>query len=263
MARRELGIWRRLDHPNVVPFLGITTGFGMSGSTSLVSEWMRNGTLGRFLEEYENLGMDHRLRLPIVHGDLNPANVLLDENYTARLVDFGYASMVGEMPEALRYLRRTTRQPGAMRWIAPEQVSSTLDVVDRTTQSDVYSFGCIALQASLSDIAFVLSGKPPWSELGEDVAVLHHLSEGKTPCRPASRPIDDQHWELIKRCLLPILNRPAINTIVPDIKRFWGASPRSEPLRDVIALLSSQNSQQSNVSHSVYFFHVFWRRRFQ
>jgi len=81
--------------------------------------------------------------------------VLLDDDYTARLVDFGYASMVGEIPDALVYLRRSTRQSGAVRWNAPEQVSSTLDVVNRTTQSDVYSFGCIALQVSLLDIAFV------------------------------------------------------------------------------------------------------------
>ena len=64
MARRELGIWRRLNHPNIVPFLGIATGFGVFGSKSLVSLWMRNGTLESFLEKYEkNLKVEHRLQL--------------------------------------------------------------------------------------------------------------------------------------------------------------------------------------------------------
>jgi hypothetical protein len=69
MARRELGIWRRLDHLNIVPFLGTATGFGMCGSKSLVSLWMPNGTLQSFLQKYENLEVDHRLRLV---GSLTP-----------------------------------------------------------------------------------------------------------------------------------------------------------------------------------------------
>ena len=63
MLRRELGIWRRLDHPNVVPFLGIAYGFGMNDAMSLVSLWMPNGCLHRFLEKHnDNLGTDHRLQ---------------------------------------------------------------------------------------------------------------------------------------------------------------------------------------------------------
>ena len=42
MLRRELGIWRRLKHKNIVPFLGIAYGFGMDGTMSLVSLWMPN-----------------------------------------------------------------------------------------------------------------------------------------------------------------------------------------------------------------------------
>jgi len=64
MIRRELGIWRRLDHINVVPFLGIAYGFGMRGAMSLVSLWMPNGSLHHFLAKCDhNLGLGHRLRL--------------------------------------------------------------------------------------------------------------------------------------------------------------------------------------------------------
>lgn len=63
MARRELGIWMRLSHPNIVPFLGIATGFGLKDSTSLVSSWMSNGTLGSFLQKHENLEVGPRLQL--------------------------------------------------------------------------------------------------------------------------------------------------------------------------------------------------------
>ena len=63
MLRRELGIWRRLDHINVVPFLGVAYGFGMHEAMSLVSLWMPHGSLHRFLaKNNRNLGLQHRLR---------------------------------------------------------------------------------------------------------------------------------------------------------------------------------------------------------
>ena len=63
MLRRELGIWRRLGHINVVPFLGIAYGFGMHGAMSLVSLWMPNESLHHLLaKHYNDLGLGHRLR---------------------------------------------------------------------------------------------------------------------------------------------------------------------------------------------------------
>ena len=74
--------------------------------------------------------------------------MLLDVDYTARLADFGYASLVGNIPEALAYLQRSTQRPGALRWIAPEQVDPK-KTFNRTTKTDIYSFGCVTLQGSL------------------------------------------------------------------------------------------------------------------
>lgn len=62
-VRRELEIWKRLNHPNVLPFLGIATGFGPS--IALVSEWMPNGTLHEFLHE-NNAMMTTEIRLQLV-----------------------------------------------------------------------------------------------------------------------------------------------------------------------------------------------------
>ncbi|KAG6379365.1 hypothetical protein JVT61DRAFT_11828 [Boletus reticuloceps] len=62
--RRELGIWRNLEHPNIVPFLGIAYGFGGQGHASLVSLWMANGSLQRFLGQHDDrLTNAHRLQL--------------------------------------------------------------------------------------------------------------------------------------------------------------------------------------------------------
>lgn len=46
--RREVAVWYRLDHPNVVPLFGITYDFGTS--LSMVSPWLPNGTLDTYLK---------------------------------------------------------------------------------------------------------------------------------------------------------------------------------------------------------------------
>ncbi|KAF8120266.1 kinase-like domain-containing protein [Boletus edulis] len=240
MIRRELGIWRRLEHQNIVPFLGIAYGFGRQGQASLVSLWMANGSLRGFLAEHDDqLAVSHRLQLlsdianglcylhsfvtPIVHGDLSCTNVLLDDNCVARLTDFGYASMIGDIPEALLYLQMTTMKPGTIRWAAPEHFLVDVDQPMRpTTQSDIYSLGNLGLLASI-----VLSGKHPWSEIQREAAVIIQLSRGIKPKRPLSRPIQDQHWELIERCWAPVGDRPPAEDVVSSLQEFMRASPLS------------------------------------
>ena len=63
MLLRELGIWRRLKHDNIVPFLGVAYGFGIEGSMSFVSLWMPNETIHRFLARYHShSAVIHRLQ---------------------------------------------------------------------------------------------------------------------------------------------------------------------------------------------------------
>lgn len=70
IVRRELRVWRKLSHENVVPFLGVAHGFGLRNSTSLVSLWMPNGTLQSFIANHDNrLIATHRLHL-VRHVDM-------------------------------------------------------------------------------------------------------------------------------------------------------------------------------------------------
>ena len=172
--------------------------------------------------------------------------MLLDADYTARLGDFGYASLVGNIPEALTYLQRSTARPGALRWIAPEQVDE--ETFNRTTKSELYAFGCVALQVSSLDsdgrhvpISLeVLSGKQPWSEVRQDSAVVLHLAKGHKPGRPKSGTLNDSHWTLIQDCWSPMEERPAVEAIILTIQQFLSSRPWSPPLCDLLQSLSGQ-----------------------
>ncbi|KIJ64204.1 hypothetical protein HYDPIDRAFT_40439 [Hydnomerulius pinastri MD-312] len=180
--RREVEIWRRLDHPNIVQFLGIAEGLGYS--MSLVSLWMANGTLDCFLREHDfELELTHRLQLlldissgleylhslPLIHGDLSSVNVLVDENHSARLADFGLSTVPGEIPETLGFLE-SSPAAGALRWTSPERypinliATGKIALAPATEMSDIYSLGSLALQ--------VLSGQRPWSPYSK---VKHHI----------------------------------------------------------------------------------------
>ena len=63
--KRELAIWRRLDHPNIVPLLGTARGedFG-SDYPCMVSVWMPHGTLVEYVNHRGNeLLLPSRIRL--------------------------------------------------------------------------------------------------------------------------------------------------------------------------------------------------------
>ncbi|KAF8123353.1 hypothetical protein EV363DRAFT_1106523, partial [Boletus edulis] len=160
-------------------------------------------------------------------------NVLLDDNCVARLTDFGYASMIGDIPEALLYLQMTTMKPGTIRWAAPEHFLVDVDQPMRpTTQSDIFPRKPRALGKHRIMhhvyilISFqVLSGKHPWSEIQREAAVIIQLSRGIKPKRPLSRPIQDQHWELIERCWAPVGDRPPAEDVVSSLQEFMRASP--------------------------------------
>ena len=75
-SRRELGIWKRLCHDNIVPFLGVAYGFGMNGAVSLVSQWMPNGTLHEFLATHDDkLDAPHRLQIVCSHYSCLPLSL--------------------------------------------------------------------------------------------------------------------------------------------------------------------------------------------
>jgi hypothetical protein len=153
---------------------------------------------------------------------------------------------VGNIPEALTYLQRSTVRPGALRWIAPEQVDE--EIFNWTTKTDIYSFGCTALQGSslTSDDKHilislqVLSGKQPWSEVRQDTAVVLRLAKGHKPGRPESRTLDDSYWNLIQHCWSRMEERPAVEAIIPTIQQFLSSCPWSPPLCDVFRSWSGQ-----------------------
>lgn len=96
------------------------------------------------------MGLDYlhnKTSPPLVHGDLKASNVLLDEDYSVKLSDFGLAKLGPEDENG------PNRFTGTIGYCAPEFVITG----ETTMMSDVYSFGVIFLQLISGREAFDLT----------------------------------------------------------------------------------------------------------
>jgi len=157
VLRRELGLLKRLEHPNIVPLLGVTKGFGPI--PGVVFPWMSNGSLHSFLKNkgqtltlVERLqllqgigsGLEYLHSIPVFHGDLHSGNVLIDEEHSPRISDFGLSSTIGKLQPGLSYMERLSSNVGAVRWAAPERLSGCKP----HPSGDIYSFGCMMFEVT-------------------------------------------------------------------------------------------------------------------
>ncbi|GKU94276.1 hypothetical protein SLEP1_g7795 [Rubroshorea leprosula] len=148
----ECEVLRNIRHRNLIKIISSCCSEDFKG---LVLEFMPNGTLEKWLysDEYHlnilqrlNLMIDvasaleylhHGHSVPIIHCDLKPSNVLLDEDMVARVGDFGLAKLMGEGASVMQTMRIAT-----IGYMAPEYGS--LGMV--SAKGDVYSYGILVLE---------------------------------------------------------------------------------------------------------------------
>ncbi|KAG1840313.1 hypothetical protein C8R48DRAFT_679605 [Suillus tomentosus] len=119
--RQEVFVWQKLEHSHILPLYGIADDFDVL--PALVCPWMKNGSLSEYLDtmwcEQQPPPKMHILFLlvcsitihgksvhskNIIHGDLMPPNVLIDENGDARLADFDQAQFVALLQKSYRLI---------------------------------------------------------------------------------------------------------------------------------------------------------------
>ncbi|XP_057803364.1 G-type lectin S-receptor-like serine/threonine-protein kinase LECRK4 [Salvia miltiorrhiza] len=149
--KTEVNVIGRTHHKNLVSLIG----FCDEGSHRLlVYEYMSNGTLAGFLFGHLRPSWSLRTQMglgiakgltylheecstQIIHCDIKPQNILLDEYYIARISDFGLAKLL-----TMNQSKTLTGIRGTKGYVAPEWFRNT----QISVKVDVYSFGVVLLE---------------------------------------------------------------------------------------------------------------------
>ncbi|CAL1358676.1 unnamed protein product [Linum trigynum] len=191
--KRECQVLRRTRHRNLIR---IITTCSRPGFNALVFPLMTNGSLERHLYPSHGLNpglslvqligicrdvaegvayLHHHSLVRVVHCDLKPSNILLDDDMTALVTDFGISKLVNGVDElklvddSVSFESTDGLLCGSLGYIAPEYGMGKR----ASTQGDVYSFGVLLLE--------IITGRRPTDVLFHEGSNLHEWVKSQYP----------------------------------------------------------------------------------
>jgi serine/threonine protein kinase len=175
--RREAETALKMTHPHLVPVLDVGE---EGGHHYLAAAFVAGRSVAARIEADEQLPLADVLRLAaevgagldalhdqgLVHRDVKPGNIMLAEDGSAALTDFGLAK-----GPAYTTLTRPGEVLGTPHYLAPELIEGA----EAAPASDVYALGCVVFEC--------IAGRPPFSHRHLfEVAFAHLEEEPPDPC---------------------------------------------------------------------------------
>ncbi len=254
----EAHLIARLEHPHIVPLYDY---WNDESGAYLVMRYLRGGSLRDMLRKQGGLSLStvvHYLnqitdalavahQSQVIHRDLKPDNILLDEHENAYLSDFGIAkNLLGQ-----EYQSDAGMLVGTPAYLAPEQIQGHTV----TPQSDIYNLGLMLHE--------LLAGQHPFNGLTAGQLILHHVNEPlptitadhtrlppglqsiinrATAKQPADRYPDVQSFKIaLQTAAMPIQTTDVVTVVQPAAE-----APAPEPLTvtELIDLLPAADAQR-------------------
>lgn len=176
--RREAQSATSLDHPNIVSIYDIGE---EDDIYYIVMEHVSGKTLKQYIQQYAPIeqyntveimkqltsAIAHAHENGIIHRDIKPQNILIDDYGTIKVTDFGIAMALSSTT-----ITQTNSLLGSVHYLSPEQARGSL----ATKKSDVYAIGIVLFE--------MLTGRLPFSgESAVSIALKHLQSETPSPKR--------------------------------------------------------------------------------
>ncbi|CAM9439630.1 unnamed protein product, partial [Hapterophycus canaliculatus] len=193
VAENEIGMLRKLRHPNIVPFLGVQR---VDNHLNIFLEYMEEGCLRRLLDRDGPMsegqaavittsiltGLSYLHSNDIAHRDIKGANVLLSKNGAVKLADFGTSKPMNQISVV-------SGLKGTPNWMAPEVIRNQV-VQGAWPQADVWSVGCTVVE--------MLTGEVPWPAICP-MSALWKIADGGKP--PLNRDVSLEAASFMEACM--------------------------------------------------------------
>ncbi|KAI9784971.1 MAG: ATP binding [Geoglossum umbratile] len=151
--KREIGLLRELQHPNIVQYLGSSSD---EDHLNIFLEYVPGGSVAALLNQYGPLqeplirnfvrqiltGLAYLHGREIIHRDIKGANVLVDNKGGIKISDFGISKRVEASSVLSSGARNRPSLQGSVFWMAPEVVKQT----SYTRKADIWSLGCLIVE---------------------------------------------------------------------------------------------------------------------
>jgi serine/threonine protein kinase/tetratricopeptide (TPR) repeat protein len=227
---REVAILATLEHPAIVSV--VDSGACPDGQLYYAMDFVRGEPLDAFVRHAE-LGTSDTLKLllsvceavnaahqrGVIHRDLKPGNILVDEEGNPHVLDFGLAKQPGVPPEH-EVVTHTGEFIGSLPWSAPEQAEGRLDRLD--TRTDVHALGVVLYHALTGRFPYNISGS---TREALDAIVLAQPAPLRT--RRGPRPIDGEVETIVLRCLAKSPDRryQTAGELARDLRHYLAGEP--------------------------------------
>lgn len=246
---REVKILAQLKHPNIVSILD--TG-SSAGSFFFVMDYINGQPLDVYMAGAEHSVHDALLLFAeickaiqaahvrgIIHRDIKPGNILIDESGKPHVLDFGLAKV--EEDDA-PMMTMTGQFVGSIPWSSPEQADAP-SLVD--VRSDVYALGVILFQ--------MLTARFPYDVTGNLRDVLDRIARVE-PIRPRTlrSDIDDELQTLMLMCLAkdPDRRYQTAGELARDVESYLAGDPIAAK-RDSTWYLLSKHFKRHRIAMAV------------
>jgi eukaryotic-like serine/threonine-protein kinase len=196
--QREARAASALQHPNIVQVFD----YGQSGDSYYIAmEFIEGADLRRYLKKHGMLSNERAIEIAhdvalglgaahkrgIVHRDVKPQNVMLNDDGLVKLTDFGIASVYKDV-DAER-LTTTGMTLGTVQYYAPEQAQG--EVV--SPAADIYALGIVMYE--------MLAGKTPFDGDTPVAVAMRHIQDIPEPPSRINPRISPALERIILRCL--------------------------------------------------------------
>jgi serine/threonine protein kinase len=237
---KEPRLQAALNHPNIVRMIAAEK---ENKVFFMVMEYVKGKTLERILDKEKILdcdrsvdyikqiayGIDHAHKNKIIHRDLRPSNIMISEEGTAKITDFGTSAWLSNVPYA-------STRIGSPPYMAPEQFLGKAGF-----GSDIYSMGCIFYE--------MIIGRPPIFD-PDPFKIMEKAQQGKiTPPRLKNNRVPKEVDEIIMKCLLAKVEEryQRASELIKALSNLKGKTSPQAEIEDILERIKARERSQANL----------------